>query len=168
MNNAKLLDQIQSGRLAKRFWPKVDMRGPDECWNWKACVTEYGYGRMTAGGGVNVKAPRASMMIATGNLIPDGMNVLHRCDNPSCVNPSHLFFGSQKENVRDAVSKGRNSKPPIKFGTAHPHSVLTEEQVNEIRSTDWKRGVQAKLARKFGVAQITVSRVRRGLARTNG
>lgn len=93
-----------------RFWAKVDKRGPDDCWLWSGATIEFGHGQFSSGKR-NVYAHRYSWEMANGP-IPDGLYVLHKCDVPACVNPSHLFLGTQTENMADMRRKGRGSKPP--------------------------------------------------------
>lgn len=97
----KLLDKKSSAR----FWSKVGIGMPDECWNWLASKQQFGYG-------VFWLSPRrlgahCVSYIDCNGPIPDGMLVRHRCDNPSCCNPLHLEVGTQKQNLRDAVDRGR-------------------------------------------------------------
>lgn len=80
--------------------------GATDCWHWMGARNAFGYGRMTHEGRLQV-AHRLSWTEANGP-IPDGLYALHKCDNPSCINPDHLFLGTYSDNLRDAWAKGRN------------------------------------------------------------
>lgn len=141
--------------LKSRFWSKVDKRGPDDCWQWTGALNEHGYGVLRPEGqrhGPCVKAHRVSAELA-GMDITDAV-VCHRCDNPPCVNPVHLFVGSQADNVRDMHVKGRGN-----LGSRNGQARLTEQQVREIRARAAAGEQQKVLAREFGVAPITVSNI---------
>lgn len=140
--------------IAARFWSKVDRRGPDECWPWLAAVSSKGYGRFwDPCSGLNMRTNRFAWEQAHGQ-IPTGLQVLHRCDNPTCVNPRHLFLGTNDDNVRDKVEKGRQIR-----GERNGKSVLREWQVAMIRESPLSGRV---LARQFGVARTTIRLIRRG------
>lgn len=93
--------------LAERFWEKVAVGEPDECWPWQGATDGHGYGVINLGRKGRIdKASRVSYTIEHG-AIPDGLYVLHHCDNPACVNPAHLSVGTQADNIHDCIAKGR-------------------------------------------------------------
>lgn len=136
---------------AERFWTKVDVRGPDECWKWLACRRRKseGYGAF----GRNQVAHRVAWELTNG-VIPDGMLVLHRCDNPPCVNPAHLFLGSQYDNIHDCFAKGRANRAA---GARHWGAKLTEEAVRDIRASTEANPI---LARQYSVSAPSISMIR--------
>lgn len=89
---------------AERFWERLDRSG--ECWTWSGAATPYGYGK-TTWRGVHVYAHRLAFELANG-AVPEGMFVCHRCDNPTCCRPDHLFLGTPSDNVADRDEKGRH------------------------------------------------------------
>jgi hypothetical protein len=109
------------GTLTDRFWPKVDRSGgPDACWTWNASKNNKGYGQIQATGNHRlIYAHRAAWELANGP-IPAGMNVCHTCDHPACVNPAHLFLGTQQANMADMARKGRSRKSQSHY--QHPTS----------------------------------------------
>lgn len=113
------------GTLEQRFWRKVGKT--DDCWYWIAAKSPKGYGNLWNGNRVE-HAHRVAYKLFIGP-IPDGLFVCHTCDEPSCVNPAHLFLGTNEDNQRDASRKGRTAA-----GTKHPNSKLTSEQVIEMRT----------------------------------
>ena len=128
--------------IKERFFEKVDVRELTECWTWKASVDRTGYGRFYMNGKGEM-AHRASWWMHNGE-IPEGMLVLHHCDNPPCVNPTHLFLGTHQDNAIDRNNKGRNVG----------NRKLTDEEVIEIRKKyiPWKYSTY-KLASEYGVSQ---------------
>lgn len=110
--------------LTDRFWSKVDKTG--RCWNWIGAVTGFGYGRFKLPDGRHVLAHRALFISMVREISPD-LLVLHRCDNPRCVNPEHLFVGTHQDNSDDKFAKGRQrflTKTHCKRGHA-----FTEENI---------------------------------------
>jgi hypothetical protein len=109
-----------------RFWSKVATAGPDDCWPWTAATTPKGYGRWTyreGGKNCHTTAHRKAWELANGP-IPAGFQVLHRCDNPPCCNPAHLWLGTHRDNMADKVAKGRQSRlgRPMLTHCKHGHA----------------------------------------------
>ena len=124
------------------------------CWEWNGYRSPYGYGEDTRRDGSRFVHRHA--YAAAHGPIPDGMYVLHKCDNRPCVNPEHLFLGTKGDNNRDAAAKGRSAK-----GEGHPGSILTWDAVRDIRSSSESH---AALGRKYGVTRQAVYQVRKGNA----
>ena len=125
------------------------------CWNWTAGKQSMGYGMMTVKG-KRMLAHRYSYELAHTNKIPKGMFVLHKCDNPACVNPDHLFLGTQKDNIRDCIKKNRHSPPPH-IGQAHRK--LTEKQVIKIKKLLSQGLSRRKIAKLFPVTSATIDKI---------
>jgi len=141
----------------------VDKSGGDAaCWNWTAVADASGRGKFLLDRRTE-RAPRVAYMLDRGE-IPAGMLVCHRCDNPGCVNPSHLFLGTQKDNMGDAKSKGRAVPPPVMRGEDHPESKLTEEQVRGILSYLGAGFSKKAVARHFKVSPLLVRQIASGKA----
>lgn len=141
--------------LAERFWSKVDRRGPEECWLWTASLNRAGYGTIGIDRG-SALASRVSWSLANGP-IPPGLDVLHSCDNPPCVNPAHLRSGTHPENMKDMAARNRNRQPK---GEANGNAILNATTVVEIRQAYAAGTVsQDALAKRYGVAQSVISGV---------
>lgn len=148
----------------ERFWAFVEVVG--DCWEWRGNASPRGYGQFGRGGRTEGKAMahRWSYERYVGP-ITDGLYVCHACDNPPCVRPDHLFLGTQLDNIRDMITKGRRvigvSNPPR--GEASPKAKLTEAQVCQIRAR-YESGneTQAALSASFGVAPTQISKIIRG------
>ena len=133
-----------------RFWAKVEKKGPDECWLWKAGSKAEGYGMFWVDGKTR-KASRVAYTIEKGKIPDDGTHhgtcVCHKCDNPACCNPAHLFLGTTMDNTADRHAKGRSTR-----GGTNGNSKLIEAQVIEIRALYAAGGISMrKVALKFNV-----------------
>lgn len=139
-----------------RFWEKVDKRGPNECWNWKAATLHYGHGSFGGFPSGETQAHRISWTLHHGP-IPKGLCVCHKCDNPSCVNPAHLFLGTRADNIYDMMAKGRQVPPRGERCAQHK---LTAAQVQDIKEQYATGEVsQRALAKEFKVGQQQIHRI---------
>lgn len=140
-----------SNKDIERFWSKVDIATPDRCWPWTASAL-HGYGSFWAAGR-NLRAHRVSFTLAHG-AVPDGLCVCHRCDNPRCVNPAHLYAGTNAENQADKVAKQRHSR-----GESHGAARLTFADAIEIRRLAASGAKRTTIATRFEVSRAVVHAV---------
>lgn len=142
-------NQRPKREVSDRFWEKVDKKGEFECSNWTAALGTAGYGHFRLDGRCQT-ASRVSYLLAYGE-IPDGLHVCHTCDNPACVNPGHLWLGTNDDNNRDKMDKGRQAK-----GEAAGRAVLTESDVIALRDAVRAGATINQAVRKFGFPHCTV------------
>lgn len=134
--------------LGDRFWEKVlVIDDEDSCWEWQASLNSQGYGQLFYNQRP-IGAHRLSYFLTFGKYSSE-LEVCHRCDNPRCVRPSHLFLGTHKDNMRDCNQKGHHS----------PH-ILTSTQLQVISESTLS---ERKLAKQLGVSKSTIGRSRRRL-----
>lgn len=138
------------------FWAKVKRGAEAECWPWTETLNPHGYGDCKYQGR-RTNAHRIAFELANGESLPSDVVVCHRCDNPACCNPAHLFSGSQGDNVRDCHAKGR-ARHNRTNGERRPLHKLTEAQVRDIRES--KCSLRAAAA-KYGVSSVTILKIRR-------
>jgi DNA-binding transcriptional regulator YiaG len=138
---------------------RVDLGISTPCIEWDGARSSNGYGSKWHEGKAQ-STHRIAWQEANGP-IPDGLCVLHRCDNPPCINIAHLFLGTQADNMHDKEAKGRQTPPPRHVGETHPQAKLTLEQVRSIRSR--AAGVtNTELARTYGVSKSTIGLIIKG------
>ncbi|MBP8292296.1 MAG: HNH endonuclease [Caldilineaceae bacterium] len=135
-----------------RFYSKIQVM-PNGCHEWIGTVVDTGYGHMSFGARKQVLAHRMAWEVANGP-IPAGACILHRCDCRRCVNPDHLFLGSNKDNSHDAMDKGR-----LPFGTKIGTAKLTDDAVKEIRALSASGMGLVAIGERFGVGKTTIWRV---------
>jgi hypothetical protein len=147
-------------------WPPIEERFQEKfipvtesgCWLWVGGGWKnHGYGMFKIKQG-RYLAHRVSWELYRGS-IPDGINVCHICDVACCVNPSHLFLGTNAENMKDRDAKGRGKKPPLHFGESHPRAKLSLVQVAAIRSSS---DPTRKIATRFGISQSQACAIKNG------
>ena len=144
------------------FWDQVEPVDSG-CYEWTGKLEKSGYGRVSWHGKKRL-AHRIAMFLS-GRLadLDTKLLVLHRCDNPKCCNPRHLFLGTHSDNTRDAVSKGRQFTPDNR-GARSGNAKLTIEQADEIRTKyALGYGPQQKIAAEYGVSQMVISKIVRGV-----
>lgn len=139
--------------LEQRFWSKVN-RQSDGCWLWTAANQVGGYGIFMLWNPKRlVRAHRLAWELTNGK-IPDGLWVLHKCDNPCCVRPDHLFLGNNTDNVRDMLSKGRGNSPK---GEQHFKCKMTVHRIVKLRLDHASgRFSQRELAAKYGISRTAI------------
>lgn len=158
-----LLGKLLGQTDMERFVSHADRAGDEECWPWSGSRLPEGYGLFWDGTRRNDerKSPR---IVRTHRWIyeqhhgkiPAGLKICHTCDNPPCVNPAHLFMGTQADNMRDMISKGRADNR----GERNGRSKLTREIVREIRRiSTGKHGEATEFARMYGVTTATISKI---------
>jgi hypothetical protein len=136
------------------FWEKVGKFEDDVCWVWRGAVNSKGRANFRG-----KSAPRKAYELAIGP-IPEGMNICHKCDNPKCCNPMHLFPGTQNDNVQDMIRKGRKK---YLHGESAAHRKLDWPSVSEIRALySTGRIAGTEIARRFGIGTTQVYRILRG------
>lgn len=156
-------------RVKGGFWSKVDKQGPihpifGPCWVWTGTKDAKGYGFTWIGPDrktrQHIRTHRLSYRLHVGS-IPDGLSVLHRCDNTSCVRPDHLFLGTQLDNMRDMCRKGRHN-PGNRKSTNNPRAKLTAAVIEQARAMHARGDSYPTIAARFGVGPAAVGRVIRG------
>ena len=131
-----------------RFWDKVDIRGLDDCWEWKRSKDLGGYGKFWSG--TRLEGAQRMAWMFTHGRIRTGMYICHHCDNPSCCNPNHLFEGTQIDNMADMKQKGRS----------HKNSKLNAKEVVEIRRLYSVGGItHREIGKMFGISRRHIGQV---------
>ncbi len=137
-------------------WSRVEYDTNGGCWLWSGPFSPDGYGQFAVGDGKTIRAHRAFWSKENGD-IPDGMVICHKCDTPRCVNPQHLRIGTQADNIRECVTKGRKQTPRGK------HNRLSKVNVKMVLAIRDDPRPQTVIAKEYGLCQATVSEIKRRL-----
>ena len=146
------------------FWPKIRRASATECWIWTRTKVSSGYGQIALPGPVHqvARAHRMAWRLTHGP-VPDGLSVLHHCDNPPCCTPAHLFLGTHLDNMADMHRKGRASGGRTsRRGEESPAAKVTAAQVSEIRARRARGETGRSVAKAFGLSPAEVSRIKTG------
>lgn len=139
--------------LTERFWEKVDIGAPDECWEWQASTDKKGYGQIKFEGRKRKGAHQVAWLLTYGDY--GDLHVLHKCDNPRCCNPHHLFLGTIQDNLADMYKKNRHP-----HGDTHAFAKFTHQQIDDIRSRYAEGGImQKELAAQYGTTEKYISSI---------
>lgn len=146
----------------ERFWEKVEIGEAGDCWEWTAYKTKKGYGRFQLSGSPE-RAHRVAWALTFGP-VPDGLFVCHHCDNPGCVNPAHLFIGTNSDNQLDSVCKGRHKgwrgMRTSMEGTNNGQAKLIESDVLEIRRLAIETSLNnCEISKRFPVGEQQIGRI---------
>lgn len=160
-----MVDPKFSSTFIQRFWKKVEIYDCQECWPWKSKPGKRGYGQIFSGTGFGpIGAHVASYMINVGP-IPKGLHVCHTCDNKLCVNPKHLWLGTNAQNHEDKDRKGRHGYTGV-LGERHPRATLTDAVViqikREIAARPGDRTLFREMRDRFGVSKAVFYNIRGG------
>ena len=142
--------------IDQKFWVKLRLVEATGCWEWGPCRNRSGYGWLNNKWAASQLAHRTAWELINGG-IPEGLCVLHRCDNPPCCNPDHLFLGTRHDNAKDCIKKGR-----WPLGSSRYNAKLTENDAHEVRQS-FQKGVETPvaLAKRFKVSSAAISAVLR-------
>lgn len=154
-------------KAARFSWDRIDSSGgPNACWPWRSGLNRWGYGSCQHNG-KQVNASRAAFIDVNGEPAA-GLVVCHRCDNPACCNPDHLFAATQAENLADCRAKGR-ARGGFQAADAHPRATakLTTAQVQDVRRRHDAGESQSAIARDIGMDSTSISKIVRRLSYGN-
>lgn len=144
----------------RAFWDKVNIRqDAKQCWEWTGAKKPKGYGNVR----INKRyttAHRVAWELANNMDIPEGMLVMHLCDNPQCCNPAHLVLGTLKNNTADMLLKGRVNRVPIAVGERHGNAKMKNADIQTIMNMLARGDSQSTIAKRFNVVQTTISKIK--------
>ncbi len=152
---------IISKATAASFWARIKITAAGECWNWKGATVAFGYGILSVGGH-RWYAHRLAYHLTNGH-IPAGRFVCHKCDNPACCNPAHLWLGTIQDNNADCLKKGRHFCQRKKPSHLNPNAKLSQKDVNDMRALfDRQKITYRALGEIFGVTHTAAFKIIKG------
>lgn len=156
----KTENYLDSEYLFKRLIYSVSGVDENGCWNWGRCLNNMGYPKINVGGKI-IYAHRLIFSIVHDIAYSQELLVCHHCDNPKCINPGHLFLGTQTDNMQDCKAKGRLNPYPLppRPGSLNPRAKLTNDQAEMIKTA---HGTYREIATRFGITASAVSAIKRG------
>jgi hypothetical protein len=153
----------------ERFAANIQTDSSTGCWNWQGAKTSIGYGALTIGDPRHLMGTHKIALAIFGAGVPEGLFACHKCDNPACCNPNHLFVGNQQDNMADKVAKGRQAKgdtinwhlypETVKRGESHHNAKLNKAAVIDIKTSAL---TGAELAIKYNISRSAICAVRKG------
>lgn len=159
-NRQIIPEQEVKDKLPERFWSKIKFDDPGNCWEWQAYRHPEGYGKYKASATSLISAHRYIYMELFGRL-PSTLLVCHKCNNPSCVNPNHLYAGTNQDNTNDREAAGRGITF-IKRGSQYGNAKLNEEKVAVIKQRLAAGHVSNEIAKDYGVSIALISMIKHG------
>ena len=147
--------------ITERFWSRIKVLTAKDCWEWQGYLSPKGYGKIFIERGKSMMLVHRFSYILHHGSIPDNLFVLHRCDNPRCVNPNHLWLGTKNDNNQDCIAKGRRNNVGSK-GESHPNVSLTDAQVIEIRNLFANHRTIQEIATQYGMSHGAISHIVKG------
>lgn len=160
----RLLEEMENLEVdLKKFWSRVQRGNNEDCWLWTGSLGGAGYGQFLLFKRT-LLAHRVSYILHSKKIIEFGMYACHKCDKPSCVNPNHIFLGTQKDNMSDCSKKNRTNKSYLTIyfaGENGPNSKLTNQNVIKIRELLNKGCKQIEISSLFNISQPNVSDIKR-------
>jgi hypothetical protein len=149
--------------IRERFWEKAAIQpSEDGCWLWLSNTDSDGYGLFLVRKGVTARAHRMAWELAHAEEIPVGLFVCHRCDNPACIRPDHLFLGTVQENRADCIAKGRHAHGAKHSARPNSNARVTADQVRCIRGRVGAGEPQKNLCAEFGMSPAAISMIVHG------
>lgn len=156
-------DKNSKEHVAMRLANGCDINDVTGCWEWRKHRNNHGYGKLTINGR-GCYAHRLAYQLVKGDL-PQGMEVMHSCDNPACINPEHLSAGTHSQNMKDCTYRGRAKMPAVSVrGERNGAAKLREVDIRSIRRLLDKGCTQREIADRFGISQSQVSHIKLGRA----